>query len=134
MSKVFEALQRLERESGRSLPGVSTQAREVLQNGAAQHNDLSRELIVPPPEEIEIAEPQAQPVAPPVGPGSNNIEAAFKLSQIPIENATITPASRIVYYTDPDSAGADRFRLLRMRLGPLWEAGKLKALLVTSPQ
>jgi capsular exopolysaccharide synthesis family protein len=59
---------------------------------------------------------------------------SLDLSQVPVENAQVSPASRIVYYSDPDSPGADRFRLLRMRLWPLWESGKLKTLLITSPQ
>lgn len=41
--------------------------------------------------------------------------------------------SRVVYYTDPASPGADRFRLLRMRLRNLWATGKLRSLLITSP-
>lgn len=41
--------------------------------------------------------------------------------------------SRVAYYTDPASPGADRFRLLRMRLRNLWAAGKLRSLLISSP-
>jgi len=42
-------------------------------------------------------------------------------------------ACPIIFHTDPASIAADRFRLLRMRLGECWKAGKLKTLLVTSP-
>lgn len=131
MSKIFEAIQRLERESGKVLPGVSAAGRQVLQE-------------VGPPAEVaekeKHPEPETPEVAPEVAPAGvdGHVPAEvpavppFSLKDVPAESARIMPASRIVYYTDPDSAGADRFRLLRMHLWPLWEAGKLKTLFVTS--
>jgi len=50
-----------------------------------------------------------------------------------VEQANIRPEHRLVYYTDPHSPAADRFRYLRMRLREPWSAGKLKKLLITSP-
>ena len=55
------------------------------------------------------------------------------LLDIPIVEADIRPAGRIVFHTDPHSPGADRFRFLRMRLREIAKATKLKSLLVTSP-
>jgi Mrp family chromosome partitioning ATPase len=130
MSKVFEALQRLERESGKPPTGVSAEAQQVLRNGAAVPDATSAFEQG----SSKIAEPTEAPTSAPIPSKSNEVESAFGLEQIPIENAVVTPGSRIVYYTDPDGPGADRFRLLRMRLWPLWESGKLKALLVTSAQ
>jgi capsular exopolysaccharide synthesis family protein len=127
MSKVFEALQRLERESGTLPPGVLPAAQQVFQNGGGNHNSPATGVdssVLPPPIETPIV---ASPVA-----TSDKVEPAFELGQILAENVTVTPESRIVYYSQPDSPGADRFRLLRMRLWPLWEAAKLKTLLVTS--
>ena len=49
------------------------------------------------------------------------------------EEAHLGPENRLVYYTDPRSPAADRFRLLRMRLKKHWTAGKLKKLLITGP-
>jgi capsular exopolysaccharide synthesis family protein len=63
---------------------------------------------------------------------SENLEKPLSLQQIPTTQVEVLPDSRIVMYTDPRSAGADRFRLLRMRLRELWKAGKLKSLLITS--
>jgi len=51
----------------------------------------------------------------------------------PVENAEILPETRLVFHTDPRSPGADRYRLLRMRLRELGSSGKLKTLLITSP-
>jgi len=48
-----------------------------------------------------------------------------------IEQAHLSPENRLVYYADPHSPAADRYRLLRMRLKEHWRAGKLKRLLVT---
>src|SRR5882672_7216437 len=53
--------------------------------------------------------------------------------EIPLEEVRIAPTSRIVFHTDPQSPGAERFRLLRTRLRERREAGNLKRLLITSP-
>jgi capsular exopolysaccharide synthesis family protein len=60
-------------------------------------------------------------------------EEAPELRQIPVEEVEIRPESRIVLFTDPRSAGADRFRLLRMRLRELKAVSNIRKLLVTSP-
>src|SRR4051794_16947478 len=62
-----------------------------------------------------------------------NMTRTFDLQDIPIVEAHIQTASRIVFQTDPNSPAADRFRALRMRLRELRNAGKVKSLLVSSP-
>lgn len=59
--------------------------------------------------------------------------AAPALPEFPVEEANLSPQNRLVYYTDPRSPAADRYRLLRMRLKEHWRTGKLKKLLVTGP-
>jgi len=54
-------------------------------------------------------------------------------SALPVENAEILPETRLAFHADPRSPGADRYRLLRMRLRELGASGKLKTLLITSP-
>lgn len=49
------------------------------------------------------------------------------------ETSPVVPESRVVVYNDPRSAGADRFRLIQIRLKSLQASKKLKCLLVTSP-
>jgi capsular exopolysaccharide synthesis family protein len=49
------------------------------------------------------------------------------------EISPVAPESRIVVHNDPRSAGADRFRLVKMRLQNFQAAKKLKTLLITSP-
>ena len=60
-------------------------------------------------------------------------DVTSELGNVPMEQVRISPASRLVYLTDPQSPGADRFRFLRMRLRELQALGKLKSILVTSP-
>jgi capsular exopolysaccharide synthesis family protein len=56
-----------------------------------------------------------------------------ELKHLDIEEAQLEGLDRVVYYTDPNSPAADRFRLLQMRLREHWTAGKLSSILVTSP-
>lgn len=64
---------------------------------------------------------------------SGKVAPDFPHHTIPTEEVQVLPESRIVMYTDPRSAGADRFRFLRMCLRELWNAGKVRSLLITSP-
>ena len=56
-----------------------------------------------------------------------------ELPAVPVESAEILAETRLVFHTDPHGPGADRYRLLRMRLKELGKGGKLKTLLITSP-
>jgi capsular exopolysaccharide synthesis family protein len=53
--------------------------------------------------------------------------------QIPVEEVDLRPETRVAFHADPGSPGADRFRLLRMRLHHLRKEKNLRSLLVTSP-
>jgi capsular exopolysaccharide synthesis family protein len=65
--------------------------------------------------------------------GPNGHHKAPELHQVPVVEADLTPASRLICHTDPGGPGADRFRFLGMRLRERGDSGKLKTLLVTSP-
>lgn len=54
------------------------------------------------------------------------------LHEVPVERACLRPESRVVLYSDPRGAGAERFRLLRANLSHWQAAKKIKTLLVTS--
>jgi capsular exopolysaccharide synthesis family protein len=58
---------------------------------------------------------------------------APELRRVRVEEVQVPVSSRITFHTDPQSAVADRFRFVRMRLRPIWETGKLRSLLITSP-
>lgn len=121
MSKVFDAILKLERETGRLLPGMLTEGPRILENGSPRLSPVeeqSSDNVVESGETLLEEDPAGVD--------------GFAVGRIPAETVEIKPETRIVYHQEPDSAGADRFRLLRMRLWPLWESGKLKTLLVTS--
>ena len=61
------------------------------------------------------------------------IEIASALRDVPVDEAEIGPASRIVFFTDPRSPSADRFRYLRIQLREVQAVAKLRNLLITSP-
>ena len=69
----------------------------------------------------------------PVEDGPENTEQNYTLQNIPVTQVHLEAASRLVFHTDPQSPGAERFRLLRMRLRERSKARKLKTLLITSP-
>jgi capsular exopolysaccharide synthesis family protein len=62
----------------------------------------------------------------------NLATAAPALPEFEVEEVQLSPESRLVYYDEPRSPAADRYRLLRMRLKEHWRVGKLKKLLITS--
>lgn len=53
--------------------------------------------------------------------------------QFPAETVEVGPKNRIAAYSDPRGPTADRLRYLRLRLNQVWNAEKLKRLLITSP-
>ncbi len=61
------------------------------------------------------------------------LERADSDLPFPVETVSVTEECRLVIQTDPRSAGADRFRLVQMRLRHLQASKKLRNLLITSP-
>jgi capsular exopolysaccharide synthesis family protein len=81
----------------------------------------------------KLSSPQSgDPLSLSAGTNQRQVEEALQLKHILTEEVHVHPGSRIVLHTDPSSPGADRFRYLRMCLRELWNAGKLRSLLITS--
>ena len=57
--------------------------------------------------------------------------AAHPFPEFAVEEAHVGPENRLVYFSDPRSPAADRYRLLRMRIKEQSRTGKLKKILVT---
>jgi capsular exopolysaccharide synthesis family protein len=57
----------------------------------------------------------------------------YKTWELPAERVTVNAAFRVAFLATPDSPGADRFRLLRMRLRELKNTSTLQSLVITSP-
>ena len=93
-----------------------------------------RNLFHKPPESEHVpAAAHVAAVSGSVARSGNTVIATPALGEFPVEEARFRPEDRLVYYDEPRSAAADRFRLLRMRLKTHWTAGKLKKLLITGP-
>jgi len=61
------------------------------------------------------------------------LERAEVFLPVSTEVSPVPPESRVVMHTDPRSAGADRFKLVQIRLTSIQASRKLKSLLITSP-
>ena len=55
-----------------------------------------------------------------------------ELWEFPALNVSLTPASRLVFFTEPDSLAAEKFRFLGVRLRQIQQSRSLKKVLVTS--
>jgi succinoglycan biosynthesis transport protein ExoP len=64
---------------------------------------------------------------------SSGIQVVSGLQNSPVERLQLDPASRVALLTDSRCAGADRLRLLRMRLLELRQLAKLRSIVITSP-
>ena len=110
MSKLFEALQRLGQDSSKLYTDFATEARGILQpvlRDEPRYVGSSRKV--------------------------QRSEVSSELRNVPVEEAYIYNWMRIIFHSDPRSAGADRFRLLRMRLRELRHTRDMKTILITSP-
>lgn len=69
---------------------------------------------------VPVAEPDGIPVVP-------------ALQHMPVERVQLESGSVVDQLTDSRSAGADRFRFLRLRMRELRELAKLRSVVITSP-
>ena len=133
MSRLFEALQRSEAErSGSTLPQMPSAATELLQ--AAEQGELGAEIAADfssaefsspdfPSTEFPLEE---MPPAPAVPASPSTMEGLRSLQPFP------TAEGRLVSITQQDGLGAEKFRLLGVRLRNMRASRTLKRILVTS--
>jgi capsular exopolysaccharide synthesis family protein len=110
--------------SGASISYVDKEHEIISGVNALNHFFDRREKLPARPSDSSLSSLAAAP---------EKADKVFRLQQVPTEEVQVSPGSRIIVHTDPRSPGADRFRFLRMCLRELWNAGKLKTLLITSP-
>lgn len=127
MSRVFEALQRSGTEqSGIEYPDMMSIATQVFEAPQQQGSDaaVSGEMAA------EIAATHAEPDLLP------QILTLEKQAPAPAEfpslQVAVTPSSRLVFFTEPDSLAAEKFRFLGVRLRQFRQGRTLKKVLVTS--
>lgn len=120
MSRVFDALQRSGAEqSGVEYPDMMSMVTQVFDAppNQAQPNDAA------PSDAAANRAAAAMPPAPP---------AATALDSFPSLKVRIPAQSRLVFFTEPDSLAAEKFRFLGVRLRQLQQSRPLKKILVTS--
>lgn len=128
MSRLFDALQRAGTEqSGVEYPDLLSIATEVFESEpreATQESQLAESKLLEMPERAVLKpavseEPIPQP-------------AVLSESEFPSLNVSVAPGSRLVFFTDPDSLPAEKFRFLGVRLRQIQQNRPLKKVLVTS--
>ena len=125
MSRIFDALQRSGTEqSGIEYPDMVSVATEVFESPRHQPS-TDRDITEQPPafqvplEQVSVSE----------APTPENTSDA---PEFPTLEVHVTPMSRLVYFTEPDSLAAEKFRFLGVRLRQLQQSRTLKKVLVTS--
>ncbi len=122
MSRLFEALQRLGTEqSGVEYADMVAVATEVFESSK------SSEFAERTAQGAAVTSPEALSSLPAPKPG----EPAAALD-FPSVTVSVTPASRLVFMSEPDSLAAEKFRFLGVRLRQLRQNRSLKRVLVTS--
>lgn len=131
MSRIFDALQRSGTEqSGVEYPDMVSVATEVFEAprrpANAEHAVEPRPL---PP--VALAMPDLTYEAPVVETPAP--ESAPKTSgEFPSLEVSVTAGSRLVYFSEPDSLAAEKFRFLGVRLRQMQQTRSLKKILITS--
>jgi capsular exopolysaccharide synthesis family protein len=126
MSRIFDALQRSGTEqSGVEYPDMVSVATEVFEAPPrpAKADDGSEALPVAMPDlafENSVTEAPATQSAPETS------------GEFPSLEVSVTAASRLVYFSEPDSLAAEKFRFLGVRLRQMQQTRPLKKVLITS--
>lgn len=129
MSRIFDALQKAGTEqSGVEYPDMMSVATAVFE---APHGQDTVEDAAPGA--IEEAVPQIPPVPAPhlVAEPAVEEKPASTFS-FPSLEVTVNPASRLVFFTQPESLAAEKFRFLGVRLRQMRQNRPLKRVLITS--
>ncbi len=134
MSRFFDLLQRLNDRPGNPQNHAE---RSLFESRVKTGSDVDRALSVllsqetGPREQRDDTSFAREPLQPSASP-PEECESDSEFQRIPVEEVRVRPESRIAVETDPRGPGADRFRLLRMRLVELRKTKDFRTLLVTS--
>jgi capsular exopolysaccharide synthesis family protein len=125
MSRLFDALQRAGTEqSGVEYPDLVSMVTGTFES---ESRETSNELEDAEIKLLEIPSVQATPT-------DESTETFVSLPELefPFLNVTIAPDSRLVFFTEPDSLPAEKFRFLSVRLRQMRRSRSFKKVLVTS--
>jgi capsular exopolysaccharide synthesis family protein len=129
MSRIFDALQRSGTEqSGVEYPDMVSVATEVFEAPRPPASaDRAKEQAPVVPVSLETLAVQRPMTEAPA------IESTPEPSgEFPALEVSVSAASRLVYFTEPDSLAAEKFRFLGVRLRQMQQSRALKKVLVTS--
>jgi capsular exopolysaccharide synthesis family protein len=128
MSRLFDALQRAGTEqSGVEYPDLVSMVTEVFE---PEPREAPQEPEAPQSKLLEMPErPMPQPVVSEESISEPGVSAAL---EFPSLNVSVPADSRLVFFTDPDSLPAEKFRFLSVRLRQIQQSRPLKKVLVTS--
>ena len=138
MSRIFDALQRSGTEqSGIEYPDMVSVITEVFEAPRAQASasrataDSEPPISAPPIQVREIQIPQASMTEAPAQVTEQVTESTAP-AEFPSVQVSVTTSSRLVFFTEPDSLAAEKFRFLGVRLRQLRQSRPLKKVLITS--
>ncbi|HYM74953.1 MAG TPA: CpsD/CapB family tyrosine-protein kinase [Candidatus Dormibacteraeota bacterium] len=129
MSRIFDALQRSGTEqSGVEYPDMVSVAAAVFE--APREQTPAEPLVVEEPLPDVLLAPGKNPftAVSPASPADNG----DSYPAFPSLEVAIAPASRLVFFTQPESLAAEKFRFLGVRLRQMRQTRPLKKVLVTS--
>jgi capsular exopolysaccharide synthesis family protein len=128
MSRLFDALQRAGTEqSGVEYPDLLSMATAVFES---EPRETPQE---PQTAESKLLEMPERAVLEPLASKEPVLQPAVNANlDFPSLNVSVTPDSRLVFFTDPDSLPAEKFRFLGVRLRQIQQNRSLKKVLVTS--
>lgn len=130
MSRIFDALQRSGTEqSGVEYPDMLSVATEVFEAPRDQISaDAAKSDYAMPFHEPAVVAALAEPTSETPAPDKPH----DALAEFPSLQVTVAPTSRLVFFTEPDSLAAEKFRFLGVRLRQLRHNRTLKKVLITS--
>ncbi len=124
MSRIFDALQRVGVEqTGVEYPDMVSVATEVF--------EAPRRSVLDPTTD-QTAEPSPLSVLDPLREAQTPRPTLEVQPDFPSLEIAIPSSSRVVYFSEPDSLAAEKFRFLGVRLRQLRQTRPLKKVLVTS--
>ncbi len=126
MSRIFDALQRSGTEqSGIEYPDMVSVVTEVFEAPRDQVSTDRTTMDQAPGNQAQTVQ-----AATAQAPARENIGSGP--AEFPSLEVCVTPSSRLVFLTEPDSLAAEKFRFLSVRLRQLQQSRPLKKVLVTS--
>jgi len=130
MSRIFDALQRSGTErSGVEYPDMMSVATAVFESPGEQVapepavvDEPLPEIPLAPEQNLAVEDSQVTPME----------ETGNRYPAFPSLEVSVAPSSRLVFFTQPESLAAEKFRFLGVRLRQIRQNRTLKKVLVTS--